>query len=173
MFCRASSALSSHLWRRERKKKSPPSPTSLQLLTATALLPLNTSRPFPLRAARVKCMRRETCKNMCLPQCLFVVTGWSTSELKWPVIWARSLGIYEALKCWVSGEGGSAAVAHSGRLATPVAQTQRSGVEAAKAAEASQRRRYSPPNTTHFGCKGQILVVCHFICDIKKHQTDL
>lgn len=39
--------------------------------------------------------------------------GW-----KWPALGVRSLGIHEALKCLVSGEGGLAAVAQTGRLLT-------------------------------------------------------
>lgn len=79
--------------------------------------PFNTSRPGPQSTACVKWVQLEMCGNMCTPRCLFVVTGWTTSGWKWPVIWARSLGIYEALKCLVSGEGGLAAVAQAGRQA--------------------------------------------------------
>lgn len=80
--------------------------------------PFNTSRPGPQSTACVKWVQLEMCGNMCTPWCLFVVTGWTTSGWKWPVIWARSLGIYEALKCLVSGEEGLAAVAQTGRLVT-------------------------------------------------------
>lgn len=76
--------------------------------------PFNTSRPGPQSTACVKRVQLEMCGNMCTPWCLFVVTGWTTSGWKWPVIWVRSLGIYEALKCLVSGEGGLAAVAQAG-----------------------------------------------------------
>lgn len=79
--------------------------------------PFNTSRPGPQSTACVKWVQLEMCGNMCMPWCLFVVTGWTTSGWKWPVIWVRSLGIYEALKCLVSREGGLAAVAQAGWLA--------------------------------------------------------
>lgn len=76
-----------------------------ELSTATASR-LSTPRGLaPPSTACVKWVQLRMCRNMCTPWCLFVVTGWTTGGWKWPVIWARSLGIYEALKCLVSGEG--------------------------------------------------------------------
>lgn len=48
---------------------------------------------------------------------LFAVAGWTTSGWKWLVTRERSLGIYEALKCLVSREGGLAAVAQPSKWA--------------------------------------------------------
>lgn len=89
---------------------SPSTTTTACLSTPRA----GTSEPPP----RVKWAQLEMRRNMCPRRCLFVLTGWTTSGRKWLVIWARSLGIYEALKCWVSGEGGLAAAAQAGRQAT-------------------------------------------------------